>query len=73
MMLLWTVPVVIAGVLLVWWVAKRREMDRQKLFPPGEPEQQSAEDVLRDRFARGEIDEAELERGRSALRERPST
>ena len=53
-------------VAVVWLVMRSGPAPASAASPPP---RRSAEDVLADRFARGEIDEAEFRRRRDALRE----
>lgn len=61
MMLFWTV-VLVALAVLAWSLLQRRGT---RGAPPGEDR---AEDILRQRFARGEIDEASYQRMLDELR-----
>ncbi len=63
MMLIWVVAAVAGGV--VAW----------KLLSGGKPfslHERSPEEILKERFARGEIDAAEFQRRMNALHERPA-
>jgi putative membrane protein len=54
---------------LVVWVVTRITATNRAATSPTEPARRSADDILADRFARGEIDEDEYRRRRDALRE----
>ena len=57
MVLWWVLP--IAGIVaLVMWIGRIRDRSREK----------SALDILKERYARGEIDQAEYEKKRSDLK-----
>ncbi|MGQ0843007.1 MAG: SHOCT domain-containing protein [Sporichthyaceae bacterium] len=64
MLLFWGMVVA----LVVWAVRDLRSGDRTRTTPPGSS---SPDDVLADRFARGEIDEDELGRRRDLLHGSP--
>ena len=59
--------VLVVLVLLVVVAVTRGTASHTAAAPP--PSRRSAEDVLADRFARGEIDEADFRRRRDALRD----
>ena len=55
-------------VIVVWVVTRMTQQHTTAALTPHDPTRPSAEDVLADRLARGEIDEAEYRRRRDALR-----
>lgn len=60
----WLVFLALVVLLVAYLVRQVADRDR----PPPQPSRPSAEDVLAERFARGEIDEEEFRRRRDALR-----
>jgi putative membrane protein len=62
--------IVLAGiiVLVVWGVSHVTATNRGAAPPAPEPPRRNAEDILADRFARGEIDEDDYRRRADALR-----
>ncbi|MCO5174772.1 MAG: SHOCT domain-containing protein [Trueperaceae bacterium] len=61
----------ILGILAIVWVVREfgagRIRPRSSIEPPTAPPQDSALAILRDRYARGEIDEEEFERRKRSL------
>ena len=55
-------------VVLVVWVVTRLTTTNRPAPPAPAPPRRGAEDILADRFARGDIDEDEFRRRRDALR-----
>ena len=60
---------VIIALVVVVVLALQGSKGKNATSPPSESTRRSAEDVLAERFARGEIDESEYRRRRDALRE----
>jgi putative membrane protein len=58
----------VAVVALMVWVVRRNRPDVRERFSGLFPRADAAEEILRERLARGEIGEEEYERGLSALR-----
>ena len=67
MMISWLLPVLLALVAAAWWFAQRGR--GAGWLPPG---RDPAEEVLRERFARGEIDEQTYLRQLETLRRTPA-
>ena len=62
MMMFWWVLILALVVAAIWWQARRRRPKRE------EPGDDRAEGILRERFARGEIDEATYRQQLTELR-----
>jgi len=65
----WAIGLVVLAVLVVAVVVAVTRSSPAHAAAVAQPARRSAEDVLADRFARGEIDEAEYRQRREALRE----
>lgn len=51
--------VVVGGIVLIWWLMS--QTGRTTILPPGAAKEDEALEILKKRYAKGEIDKAEFE------------